>query len=154
MSKDPLQWFKETVFELEEYWNDGNVGNTCEFSTNTDNLLEKITILNESSNRVSRDIWGIFECDTCTEHSDGENPLHVHITNCMDHSEVFKHHQATYRILQIAWKLRDSDKCLVSVDMLEDVLKTLDPQSDLGLEISLIIDQSKITQEALNVILH
>lgn len=71
-----LERFTELVQSMSKEWNEKQGRVTCELSTSTDQLEQKLKIIAEAS--VTDGMWVMRYCTTCLGHDAGK-PIHVEI---------------------------------------------------------------------------
>lgn len=69
-----------------EWWN-SKKGTTVEFSMGYDSDLQrKMEILESMNNDIKGGLWVVFNCKTCSGHSQGERPIHAMIWKTEDYT--------------------------------------------------------------------
>ena len=117
--------FEETVKELEEEWNESEGMVTCEFPTSGEDAINKMLILDASSNRLEGGVWAFTECETCRSYNP-ETPYHVDIRRNMSHDEAHTIRREQYHILRLCEKLQAHSNVAIPVMTLLDVLNKLE----------------------------
>lgn len=117
--------FEETVKKLEEEWNENGGTISCEFSTSGVDALNKMLILDASSNRLNGGFWGFMECETCRGH-DPEKPYHVDIRRCLGWEEYQKLKLEMFHSMKACERLQVRINVPTPVSTLLDVLSLLE----------------------------
>ncbi len=138
---EELTKFEEEVFLNEGLWMTCNFGYTMEFSTSKLFFEEKAQILERSSQRLKKARWRTMRCSTCEGYNE-DTPIHVDIEHAMDWGEQFEERKGWFAMNNILRKKYPKGTASFKVDTLRAILDTIDPQSDLGIELSLAIDES------------
>lgn len=98
-------------------------------------------ILACSSDRVDDGIWVTSRCDTCKGY-DPDSPIHVSIRYVVDEERDRNTQARIHTLLDHLRRKYPPGVAHFSVEAMKELLETLDPQSDLGLELSIAIDEA------------
>lgn len=141
---DELRAFEAGVWEMEDGWNGDKWGYTWEFATTDEDFEKKNQILMASTWRLDRGQWRTMRCSCCGDVTKGEPGIHVDIEHHKDHQEEQKDFKMRLWMLNKLFKMSDNPtKAFVDVNLMEELLATLEVGSDLYRELSLAIDESK-----------
>lgn len=128
-----ISQFQKILDEKVNSWNtEFNV--TCEFSTSSKNILEKVLAMQKSSETIKFGSWSIFECEACKEHSE-ETPYHVQIDKTFTATEIAVIQRENYKLQTVVDKFNINENISIPIETLKDLIKTVECLSENPSEI-------------------